>query len=86
MTRNNGHPATPRRAIVLGKGTLAIRVSRWFEQSPAWELASVVPTVPEPAWTDSLISWAEANRIPHVSSGRYDDLEGVHTVRHQRRT
>jgi methionyl-tRNA formyltransferase len=63
---------------VLGKGTLAIKVSRWFVESPDWDLAAVVPTVPEPAWTESLISWAEANRIPYVASGRYDDLEDVH--------
>jgi hypothetical protein len=78
VTTSNGYPAAPRRAIVLGKGTLAIQVSRWFEQSTAWELGGIVPTVPEPAWTDSLVSWADANHIPHVASGGYDDLEGVH--------
>jgi methionyl-tRNA formyltransferase len=65
---------SPRRAIVLGKGTLAIKVAHWFAASREWELASVVPVVPEPTWTDSLTTWAEDNDVPYVASGHYDDL------------
>lgn len=72
----NGRPGT-RRVVLLGKGSLAVRVADWFVQSPEWELATVVPTVPEPSWTDSLIAWSEANGIPYVSSGRHNDVPGV---------
>jgi methionyl-tRNA formyltransferase len=74
---NNGRGRPQRQAIVLGKGTLAIKVAEWFRTSSAWDLAAVVPTVPEPAWTDSFIAWAEANAVPSVASGRYDDLPAV---------
>jgi len=63
-----------RRAIVLGKGTLAIKVADWFVRSPDWELAAVVPTIPEPSWTDSLVAWAEQSDISYIASGRYGDL------------
>jgi methionyl-tRNA formyltransferase len=67
--------AMKKQAIVLGKGTLAIRVAQWFLNSPDYELVEVVPVVPEPAWTDSLISWAKATGTPYVASGHYKDLE-----------
>lgn len=70
--RRNGRP--PRRAVVLGKGTLAIKVAGWFRESSDWRLTAVVPVVPEPSWTDSLTAWAVANDIEHVASGDYEDL------------
>jgi methionyl-tRNA formyltransferase len=66
-----------RTAVVLGKGTLAIKVADWFVQSSDWELTAVVPTIPEPSWTDSLVAWAQQNDIPWVASGRYGDLAGA---------
>jgi hypothetical protein len=72
----NGRPQT-RRVVLLGKGTLAVKVADWFLQSHDWKLETVVPTVPEPSWTDSLIAWAEANGVPYVPSGRHGDLPGV---------
>ena len=66
-----------RRAVVLGKGTLAIRVADWFWRSSAYDLVGVVPVVPEPSWTDSLVNWAETMDVPYVPSGDYADLEGV---------
>ena len=62
------------RVVVLGKGTLAIRVADWFRRSEAYELRTVVPVVPEPAWTDSLLGWSEAAGVEHVPSGDYRDL------------
>lgn len=76
MTRISRAEA-PKRAVVLGKGTLAVQVSEWFVKSPDYELVAVVPVVPEPTWTDSLIAWAEDAGVPCVSSGRYDDIEGA---------
>lgn len=64
-----------RRAVVLGKGTLAIKVAEWFNGSSEYELAAVVPVIPEPAWTDSLVEWAKSADIPYIESGRYDQLD-----------
>ena len=63
-----------RRTILLGKGTLAIRIAEWFLQSPRHDLVAVVPVVPEPEWTDSLTDWASATQVPCVSSGDWRDL------------
>jgi methionyl-tRNA formyltransferase len=67
-----------RSAVLLGKGTLAIRVADWFARSPDYSLEAVVPVVPEPDWTDSLIEWADGQGIPCVGSGHYRDLELQH--------
>jgi methionyl-tRNA formyltransferase len=64
----------PGRAIVLGKGTLAVRVAAWFAESDTYELQRIVPVVPEPAWTDSLIGWAEEEGVPSTASGDWRDL------------
>jgi hypothetical protein len=71
-----GRQAAPERAIVLGKGTLAVRVAEWFLASEAYELAYVIPVVPEPSWTDSLVEWARKQGIACVESGHYRDLPG----------
>jgi methionyl-tRNA formyltransferase len=63
--------------IVMGKGTLAIRVANWFLKAPDYELIQVVPVMPEPVWTDSFINWAEENGISFVKSGHYKDISGV---------
>jgi methionyl-tRNA formyltransferase len=63
-----------RRAAVLGKGTLAIRIAEWFMESNEYELTYVLPVVPEPTWTDSLIDWATEHEVPYVESGHYRDL------------
>jgi len=64
--------------LVMGKGALAIRVAGWFARSAEHELVYVVPVVPEPAWTDSFLGWADDAGIPHVPTGRLDDVPGVH--------
>ena len=67
--------------IVLGKGTLAIQVARWLAESDDHELACVVPVVPEPTWTDSLMGWAADAGVPAVASGRYHDIPGLDGMR-----
>lgn len=66
-----------KRTVVLGKGTLAIRVAAWFRDDPSYELAAVVPVIPEPEWTDSLSGWAQEHGVPCIASGRYDDIDDV---------
>ena len=63
--------------IVMGKGTLAIRVADWFLKHPEYQLRQTVPVIPEPAWTESFISWAESVDVSYVPSGAFADLHGV---------
>jgi methionyl-tRNA formyltransferase len=63
-----------RTVVLLGKGTLAIRVAEWFQAEGGWRLVQVVPVVPEPTWTDSLAGWATERGVPCVGSGSWDDL------------
>src|SRR4051812_48179058 len=60
--------------VVLGKGTLAIRVTKWFLESPDYELYAIVPAIPEPVWTDSFMQWAKKNKIAIIESGDYKEL------------
>ena len=66
-----------KRVILLGKGDLAIRVADWFLRAENYELAYVVPDMPEPTWTGSITQWCVANDVPFVASGRFEDLPGV---------
>ena len=63
--------------VLLGKGTLAIRIANWFLNHSRYELRTVVPVIPEPAWTDSLCRWADAKLVPVVRSGHYKDVPSV---------
>jgi methionyl-tRNA formyltransferase len=63
--------------VLLGKGTLAIRIADWFLKHPDYEIRCVVPVIPEPVWTDSLASWATANHVPLVGSGHFKDIRDV---------
>lgn len=63
--------------VILGKGEQAIRIAQWFHRSDAYELTCVVPVVPEPDWTASLIGWCEAQGVPCVASGDFRDIPGA---------
>jgi methionyl-tRNA formyltransferase len=58
--------------ILLGKGSLAIKIAKWFMDNH--NLLAIVPDIPEPTWTSSLAEWAKDNSIPIISSGDYRDL------------
>jgi methionyl-tRNA formyltransferase len=60
--------------VLLGKGDLAIKAAEWFMRSERYELASVVPVIPEPTWTQSFAGWARSNGVAIVESGHYKDL------------
>ncbi len=62
-----------KKVIVLGKGSLAIRIAEWFCESKEYELVQIVPVLPEPTWTDSFIQWANERGVPIVASGHYQD-------------
>lgn len=63
--------------VLLGKGELAIRAAGWFNDHDGHHLAAVVPVVPEPTWTTSLVDWCSANDVPQVTSGDYRELVDV---------
>lgn len=63
-----------KRVVLFGKGTLAIRIAEFLSASKEHQLAYVVPNLPEPLWTDSLIDWCQENRIDLIKSGNPDDL------------
>ena len=61
--------------ILLGKGKLAIEIAQWFLERPGeYRIQWVVPDVPEPEWTDSLINFAAGKRLPLIESGNYADI------------
>jgi len=66
-----------RSVILLGKGTLAIRIATWFLNHPRYELRMVVPVIPEPTWTDSISRWADSKLVPIVRTGHYKDIPGA---------
>src|SRR4051812_23845421 len=66
--------STTRNVVLLGKGTLARRIARWFLDAPDYELALVVPVIPEPAWTESLVALANDCGVPILESGRFRDV------------
>lgn len=67
----------PTSVVVLGKGSLAVRIAAWFHESPDHQLRWIVPVVPEPSWTASLVAWTRARGVPHVESGDYRELPGA---------
>ena len=63
-----------KRVIVLGKGALAIRVADWFRGRSEYRLRCVVPVIPEPGWTDSLVEWSTNHRVPIIATGDHADV------------
>ena len=61
--------------IILGKGSLCIKICDWFHSNPNYKISLVVPVIPEPTWTDSLINWCDFNEIKALKSGNYKDIK-----------
>lgn len=70
------HRTKTKRVVLLGKGELGIRVAEWFLRTDGYDLCAVVPVVPEPGWSASLIAWADNNDVPYAASGDYGELVG----------
>jgi len=66
--------------VILGKGTLAIKVCKWLLNEKEFNLRCIVPVVPEPIWTESLINFAKSNSVPYVKSGNVQDLDEIINV------
>jgi methionyl-tRNA formyltransferase len=74
LSHSGGSTGKPERTVLLGKGELAVRLARWLQGRPEFELALVVPVIPEPRWSDSIVSWSAAADIPVVASGNYREI------------
>ncbi len=61
----------------MGKGLLAVRIAQWFYESEQHTLEYIVPVVPEPTWTESLMEWAAMHKIKIVESGHYRDSPDI---------
>ena len=64
--------------VVLGKGDLCIKICEWFKKHE--KLSYVVPVIPEPHWTESLVDWCELNQIDYVKSGNYRELPNSNKI------
>jgi hypothetical protein len=64
----------PKRTVLLGKGALAVRAAAWLQGRPEFDLTLVVPVIPEPTWTDSIVGWSKAAGVPLVGSGNYREI------------
>jgi len=60
--------------VVLGKGDLAIKICDWFWKNPDYHLMYVVPVIPSPTWSKSLVNWCIENQVRWVESGDYKHL------------
>jgi len=55
--------------VVLGKGSLAINIAQFFNDSTDFILLGIVPVLPEPKWTDSFSGWANQQGIEILNLG-----------------
>ena len=63
-----------KKVIILGKGDLSIKICKWFYSNNGYQLICVVPVIPEPSWSNSLVEWCDENSINYISSGNYKDI------------
>lgn len=63
-----------RSVILLGKGELACRIGDWFVASGTYSLRWVIPVVPEPKWTQSLVQWCRSRDVPFIETGHFRDI------------
>lgn len=49
--------------VVLGKGSLAIKIAQFFNDSTGFILLGIIPVLPEPHWTDSFSGWAHQQDV-----------------------
>lgn len=66
--------STPKTTVLLGKGSLAVRVAEWLRQRPEFDLSLIVPVIPEPTWSDSISDWGAEAGVPVVASGNYREI------------
>jgi len=63
------------KVVLLGKGSLAIKIAEWFKDNA--NLVCVIPDLPEPTWTDSIMDWCKKNEVTFIESGDYRDAPDI---------
>jgi methionyl-tRNA formyltransferase len=66
------------KVVLMGKGDLAIKVANWLKEN--YTLIAVVPDIPEPSWSSSLIEWCESTKTDYIKSGEYTDINNPESV------
>ena len=65
----------PKKIIMMGKGALCKKACQWLLNNPTYyDLQYVVPVIPEPKWTDSIIEFCVKNKIKYLPDGDYKNL------------
>ena len=60
---------------MMGKGAFCKKACQWLLNNPTYyDLQYVVPVIPEPKWTDSIIEFCVKNKIKYLSDGDYKNL------------
>ncbi len=60
---------------LFGKGELAIHCAELYLSKFKKESLKIIPVIPEPTWTESLISWSEKNSIEIIDYNLIKNLE-----------
>ena len=59
---------------MMGKGELGIKVCNWLIKEKEFDLKCIVPVIPEPDWSKSIIDYAKSKNITYLDSGNINDL------------
>lgn len=62
---------------LFGKGELAIYCAELYLSKYNKENLKIIPVIPEPTWTESLVAWSEKNRVEIID---YKSISGVDIV------
>ena len=63
-----------KKVILLGKGDFAIKIAKWLLSNPNYQLVGIVPVIPEPDWTSSIIQFSKLRNIPCAENGTISNL------------
>ena len=61
----------------MGKGELGIKVCNWLIKEKEFDLKCIVPVLPEPDWSESIIDYAKSKNITYLDSGNINDLDQI---------
>ncbi len=53
---------------MMGKGELGIKVCNWLIKEKEFDLKCIVPVIPEPDWSESIIDYAKSKNITYLDS------------------
>ena len=62
---------------MMGKGELGIKVCNWLIKEKEFDLKCIVPVIPEPDWSKSIIDYAKSKNITYLDSGNINDLDQI---------